>query len=198
MFVATLLSILTCSFAFQAPTQFKTSTVALSAERSKAVPFLEAPKNLKGLVGDKGFDPIGFSDWIDVNFLAEAEIKHGRIAMLATLGWVITEFVKLPGDVHNVTPLEAHNVAVASGSAFQVLTVIAGLEFIGVVALKELFEGKRKAGEFGFDPLNLWGKTEAERSKRSLQEIENGRLAMLAFAGIATQAALNGKGFPYF
>ena len=31
-----------------------------------------------------------------------------------------------------------------------------------------------------------------------LKELENGRLAMLAFSGIVTQAVLTGKGFPYF
>lgn len=51
----------------------------MMAEKSKSVPFLEAPKNLNGLIGDKGFDPIGFSDYIDVRFLREAELKHGRI-----------------------------------------------------------------------------------------------------------------------
>jgi Chlorophyll A-B binding protein len=105
-------------------------------EKSKAVPFLLAPKNLKGLVGSKDFDPIGFSDWVPVAFLQEAEIKHSRIAMLAFLGWVATEFVKLPG-VHEVSPIAAHDAAVASGAGVQVLTAIAALEFIGVVALKE-------------------------------------------------------------
>jgi hypothetical protein len=52
------------------------------AAKSKSVPFLEAPKNLNGLVGSKEFDPLGFSDVIDVRFLQEAEIKHCRLAML--------------------------------------------------------------------------------------------------------------------
>jgi hypothetical protein len=60
---------------------------------------LNAPKNLDpSLVGYKGFDPIGFSDFIPVEFLQEAEIKHGRIAMLGFLGFIVTDFVTLPGE----------------------------------------------------------------------------------------------------
>ena len=69
----------------------------MSAEKSKAIPFLTAPKNLDGLIGGKGFDPFGFSDFIPVKFLQEAELKHSRIAMLAVVGFIATEAIKLPG-----------------------------------------------------------------------------------------------------
>jgi len=116
---------------------------------------------------------------------AHSEIKHSRIAMLATLGFVATEFVKLPGAVHDVSPIAAHDAAVASGSGFQVLATIAALEFIGVVALKQTLDGgDRQPGEFGFDPLNLWGKTQKDKDVMAEKEIANGRTAMLAFAGV--------------
>jgi len=105
----------------------------MMAEKSAAVPFLAKPKNLDGLVGNKGFDPIGFSDFISPLWLREAELKHGRIAMLATAGWIFTYY---HNPVLSVGPLEAHNAAVASGSAWQVLAAIAGAEFVGSVALK--------------------------------------------------------------
>ena len=126
------------------------------------------------------------------------EIKHSRVAMLATLGFVATEFVHLPD--HNAGSVEAHNIAVADGSAFQVLTVIAALEFIGIVALKQTLEGSgRLPGDFGFDPLGFYnGKSADQKAKLQAQEVENGRTAMLAFAGIVTQAVVTGKGFPYF
>jgi hypothetical protein len=41
--------------------------------------------------------------------------------MLATLGWIFADFVKLPGEVHQVSSLEAHNVAVQSGALIQIL-----------------------------------------------------------------------------
>lgn len=36
--------------------------------------------------GYAGFDPLGFSDYYDLKWMQEAEIKHGRICMLAAVG----------------------------------------------------------------------------------------------------------------
>ena len=45
------------------------------------------------MAGDVGFDPLGFSTTItelggDLNYVREAELMHGRQAMLATVGFV--------------------------------------------------------------------------------------------------------------
>ena len=77
-----LLSVLSCLVAvsgFAVRPSAARGSLALQATKSAAVPFLPAPKNLDGLVGNKGFDPIGFSDSLDVRWLREAELKHGRI-----------------------------------------------------------------------------------------------------------------------
>lgn len=59
----------------------------------------------------KGFDPLGFATIIDPKYLAEAEIKHCRVSMLGVLGFIASQFVKLPGDVHQVSAVAAHDVA---------------------------------------------------------------------------------------
>merc|ERR1719183_907061 len=97
MKTAALLSAFAGSAAAFAPVPSSKVSTALKAEMSKAVPFLTAPKNTAGWVGDVGFDPLGFSDNFDMKWLREAEIKHGRIAMNAALGFVIQEFVTIPG-----------------------------------------------------------------------------------------------------
>ena len=54
-------------------------------------------------------------------------------------------------------------------------------------------------GDYSFDPLKLGSGGGAKLEKYKINELKNGRLAMMAFSGIITQAALNGgKGFPYF
>ena len=64
---------------------------------SESVPFLKQPANLDGsLPGDVGFDPLGFSEVFDVKILREAELKHGRIAMLAVLGYLTQEVFVFP------------------------------------------------------------------------------------------------------
>jgi len=66
------------------------SIVTSKAGKSKAVPFLSAPANLDGsMAGDVGFDPLGFSNYIDPKWLREAELKHGRICMLAWTGCIV-------------------------------------------------------------------------------------------------------------
>lgn len=84
-------AILSCVVAFVPTTNMRSSSSALSMsdEMSKSLPFLKKPKNLEGLVGNVEFDPLGFSDNFDVKFLREAELKHGRVSMLAVVGWLV-------------------------------------------------------------------------------------------------------------
>jgi hypothetical protein len=124
-----------------------------------------------------GFDPIGFSDYIDVRFLREAELKHARIAMLSFLGFVGTEFVKLPD--HNYSPVAAHDIAVSSGAMAQILTFVAALEFISVVAVKQMLAGSGRApGDYGFDPLSFSAKG-SQKDKETMALKELGWLLLL-------------------
>ena len=54
------------------------------AKPSKAMPFLTAPAcQSSGLPGgETGFDPLYISDFMDIKWMREAELKHGRICML--------------------------------------------------------------------------------------------------------------------
>jgi len=169
----------------------------LAAEKSAAMPFLPRPMKLEGMVGDKGFDPLGLSDWVPVEWLRESELKHGRVCMLAVVGFVATDLgFRLPGEMHNVASINAHDMAVDMGAMTQIGIWIAVAECIGYLAILEMLDGSgRQPGDFGFDPLQIGGANDPEMQ---LKELENGRLAMLAFSGIVTQAVLTGKGFPYF
>ena len=77
--------------------------------------------------------------------------------------------------------------------------MVSFLELMNGAAIYDQARGSgRASGEFSFDPLGL-SKNPKNRERYALSEIKNGRLAMLAFSGIVTQAALfPDKTFPYF
>jgi len=62
--------------------------------------FLIPNKSVVGdgkMVGDKGFDPLGLADSNEkLAIYREAELKHGRLAMLAALGWPVSEALDKP------------------------------------------------------------------------------------------------------
>ena len=61
----------------------------LQGQGVNCIPIFPRPAYLDGTIpGDMGFDPMGIGSWdvLNMNFLREAEIKHGRLAMLAALG----------------------------------------------------------------------------------------------------------------
>ena len=96
----------------------------------------------------KNFDPLRFAEkspeWLP--WFREAELKHGRVAMLATLGWIAADFVKLPGDIHQVSSFEAHNVFVQSGGMVQILLWCGIIELITVPALRNMETSDRAPG----------------------------------------------------
>jgi len=169
---------------------------------SASVPFLLHPKQLDGWVGgEKGFDPLGTTDAIPVYIMREAELKHGRVCMLATLGWIATDLgARFPAPVfQNVDTLGAHDAAVASGYMTQLLGIVGTIEVYGLWLLFKGWHGdiKRDAGDF-FLGKNFLPKDPKQENEMRLKELENGRLAMLAFSGIVTQAAEFGTKWPFF
>ncbi|CAE7476646.1 FCPE [Symbiodinium pilosum] len=173
-------------------------------EMSPSVPFLRYPQVLKGWVGEeKGFDPLGVTDALPVYWVREAELKHGRIAMLATVGWIATDLgFRFPGEKFQAVAnnIEAHDKMVEAGYM---------LPFFGAIGVFELFalwlffqswpigEGiNREAGDYWLGKQFL-PKDPAKEKDMRLKELENGRLAMFAFSGIVTQAVITGKPWPF-
>ena len=182
------------------------TTTPTMATRARYFPFSEAPLALKGFAGDAdGWDPLRLSESpLDMKWLREAELKHGRTAMLAVVGFIVPDVGLWKLDNGVTTPsIFAHDACIASGpyggQLGQVLLFVGALELlVGVPAVWfMMFGGERTPGDFAFDPLGLGNGTEAQKSEMQMKELKHGRLAMLAFGGIITQAAMH-PAFPYF
>lgn len=198
--VVVLLAVLACVANAFAPVSRRVSSSSISmAEKSKALPFMPQPAALVGYAGDVGFDPLGFTNLVDIKWLREAELKHGRVAMLACAGIIGTSVFHLPGDMHDVGVVAAHDAAVKTGAMNQILLWTGIFEIISAKSINQMFEGSgRQPGDFGFDPLKLSvGKSQAVKDDYALKELQNGRLAMFAFSGMITTAVLTGKEFPF-
>lgn len=159
--------------------------------------------NLEGYVGDVGFDPLRFSDFMPMDFLREAELKHGRQAMLAWVGFCAVDMgfkiYPFPEAYEGLTSVTAHDALIEQGAMSQLFLWISLAEVISTVALVQMLEGSgRKPGDYGLDPVGfLAGKSDEEIARMELRELKNGRLAMLAFSGVVTQAVLTQGPFPY-
>ena len=198
--------------------------MVVKSERSKSVPFLPRAKALDGSApGDYGFDPFYLSS-IPKNFagflqppsweetkgldtmywMREAELKNGRVAMLAVVGWIATDFgVRLPFEQFSTANIPsayvAHDTLVAQGTMTVMLLAVGFVEFCTGAALVQASKGEleREPGDYKFDGGFFNGKDEKFIFDMKTKEVNNGRLAMLAFGGISTQTALGHVDFPY-
>ena len=169
---------------------------------------VKAPKMLDGtMAGDAGFDPLGFAKSKKTLFwMREAELKHSRLAMLAAVGWPMSELLhkeiastlNLPsilasGDRAPALLNGGLNSVYASGILI-VSILVAGLVEGRSMNDGTIFWGADKPegyvpGNLGFDPLNL----KSMRKNMDEFEIKNGRLAMVAITAFAFLEASNGK-----
>ncbi|KAG5177923.1 light harvesting complex protein [Tribonema minus] len=189
------------------------SVMKMVSERSTAIPFDKRPENLDGsLVGDVGFDPAGFSNnppraWLiggegrSLKWYREAEIVHGRTAMLAALGWIVPEFVHFPGNEQvgvdafaKTNPWDAL-YSVPDAGLWQIAATIFAVE---VFRINRVVRGGAEPGDLGLGQggLNPFGfnYTEEEYKTKQLQELKNGRLAMVAIIGMFLQSAITNEG----
>jgi hypothetical protein len=165
-----------------------------------------------GQLAPMGFwDPAGLSADLDegkILFYREAELKHGRVSMLAALGFLVGE---------NFHPLFGGDIDVPSYVSFQatplqvfwpaVLVALTVLEYPSVGSFKApvnedgtyidkdsfAISADRVPGDIGFDPLGLKPADEEAFLEMQNKELNNGRLAMIAIAGFVAQELVSGE-----
>ncbi|CAK8995084.1 unnamed protein product [Durusdinium trenchii] len=186
---------------------------------SEAIPWEKVPEGLSNdlfgpYVGDVGFDPAGFAKNARLlPWYREAELAHGRVCMLATLGYTVQTsgakfepfITRYPTDSSD--PLKA---------ATQV-PIVGWLQIIVVIALSELWRYENVISKYGegvapgdlgwnpiapmsskrpkwFGPTFSANYTTEEWNNMRLREIKHCRLAMVGFFFMVLTNASTGQG----
>lgn len=192
------LSALSTASAFTTTTPSPAKSTALSVKFD-----LDSP----GAVDLRGqkfeYDPLRLAETYKpfLPWFQECELRHGRTAMLAAIGFVATDYFRLPGEMYSFEAIpktiDAHDALLKTGPMYQLLLWI-GLFDIIITAPAAIASqnGQREPGNYGLE----FGKPRDKETfaKKRASELLNGRLAMIAVGGIATQSVITGGGFPYF
>ncbi|GAX29597.1 light-harvesting complex I chlorophyll a/b binding protein 2 [Fistulifera solaris] len=154
--------------------------------------------------GDRGFDPLGFSKSKPALYqYRQAEIKHARLAMLAAVGWPVSELLnpKIAEYFHLSPTVDETGCApsILNGTLnkinpiFWIAWVLAA-SWIESYGLSRIKTANALPGDLGFDPLGLYPRDEAGQRYMQLAEIRNGRLAMVAITAFVFQEYITDYG----
>mmetsp|Transcript_11478 Transcript_11478/g.39492 ORF Transcript_11478/g.39492 Transcript_11478/m.39492 type:complete len:243 (+) Transcript_11478:36-764(+) len=198
--------------ALVAPAAPAASSTALRADAKALVPDgIQAPTGY--------FDPMGIADKVNDKTLLwfrAAEIKHGRVAMAAFLGCVVTGLgghfpgaIDLQGDsfasVGTGQLLEFWDKTPAAGR-LQIISTVGAIEYVfesqqphylrgGTPGAVRLTRGvapwHEEAGGPGYDPMAKYDAA-TRKTKRDM-ELQNGRLAMLGMASFVAASKIPGS-----
>merc|ERR1711881_769508 len=150
------------------------------------------------------WDPLGLSKDGDTDAFKRrrvTEIKHGRISMIACVGYIVPEYFKWPGYCSPSQGLAFADIP----NGLAALSKVPGAGWVQMF----LFCGLVEKGLFKYDPSRAPGDyenggvlgvpngstlTDAAIKKTKLNaEIANGRLAMMAIIGLFYQDGLTGS-----
>lgn len=155
-----------------------------------------------GITGPTGFfDPAGFTDAATFTVgegkrFREAEITHGRVAMLASLGWLVQEeFHPLfGGEISGPAFVHFQKVEAILPQFWEIVLLGIGITEAYRIGVSyndpkdvEQIKEEHMPGNLGFDPLGLYPTDATAQLEIRTKELNNGRLAMIAIAGFAAQ-----------
>ena len=161
---------------------------------------------------EKVFDPLSFSVGTPpeiVKRYREAELTHGRVAMLATVGILVGEAVEgssflFDSQISGPAITHFQQVETVAPQFWEVLVL--------VIAVAEAYRAQigweepsalggtnfklrdnYTPGDIGYDPLGLKPSDPVEFEEMANKELNNGRLAMVSALGMIVQELLTGE-----
>jgi len=176
------------------------------------------------------WDPMGLADldlWgqgeeASIAWLRHAEIKHGRVAMAAFVGYIAAANYETVGAPMAPSMYPALASGLSAPEVWDAIPFLAKLQIIGAIGVFEhcsedknflAADGTKhymRGGKPGYMPtfsanvhpvpLNLWdpfkftkGLTEAQKSRKLVAEVNNGRLAMIGIFGFVSAGSVPGS-----
>jgi len=157
------------------------------------------------------FDPLGLTtdmDLTEVKRYREAEVTHGRVAMLAVVGFLVAESFHplFGGQISGPAIRHLDQVRNVAPAFFEVLALTIGVSELwratvgwkSPTEVEKYFGGELRdsyyPGDIGFDPLGMKPTNAQEFNDMQTKELNNGRLAMLATMGFIVQEQVNEMG----
>jgi len=225
MKLAILSSAIAATTAFTTPSttsrpSFAIQSVEVNQEETVAEPAAPAVTPINGWVPDEYlpcyglpgalaptgfFDPLGFAQTgISLNEIKrnrEAEVMHGRVAMIAAVGYLAGESIDGPfnivgpaNDQLQQMPLPAFALLTAGIAAAELKRATIGWVEPDISSwTKTLWKLRDNyyPGDVGFDPLGLKPTDAKAFANMQTRELQNGRLAMIGVAGMCAQELVN-------
>eukprot|EP00551_Chaetoceros_affinis_P002056 CAMPEP_0203661288 /NCGR_PEP_ID=MMETSP0088-20131115/59533_1 /ASSEMBLY_ACC=CAM_ASM_001087 /TAXON_ID=426623 /ORGANISM="Chaetoceros affinis, Strain CCMP159" /LENGTH=293 /DNA_ID=CAMNT_0050523951 /DNA_START=27 /DNA_END=908 /DNA_ORIENTATION=- len=145
---------------------------------------------------------------VDQPGLLRDDFAHGRVSMLAVIGFLVGEKVEGSSFLFDASisgPAITHITQVPDGFWAVIIAFIGAYEATRAetgwvdpadcpVDQPGLLRDDYMPGDLKFDPLGLMPEDPEEFAIMQTKELQNGRLAMLAAAGFLAQEAVDGKG----
>jgi len=145
--------------------------------------------------------PLGFWDPLDLmkdsdettfKLYRDIEIKHGRVAMLAVLGHIVTTAgVRLPGDIAYGIPFSSVKVGLKGLETIPAGGLVQIIMFIGLLEMG--FTSRKDEIEKVHLEKSKWN--DATIKRKMAIELNNGRAAQMGILGLMVHEAIDGK--PY-
>merc|ERR1711879_511764 len=166
---------------------------------------LRAFENELGVQAPVGFfDPLGMTKDGDVEAFKRrhaTELKNGRVAMLACMGYIVPEYSRFPGFCSPSKLVTFDEIP----NGLAAINKVPGVGWMQII----LFIGLIEKGLYTYDPTRAPGDFERagvlgvpngstmmegpDRTKKLNSELANGRLAMMAIIGMFYQDGLTGS-----